>query len=300
MNFEERKKNTLILTETNPKDDMMFNSWIKEGYSAKIIFKPQPKIIRALRRLWVDTFLFGYDFWYADWKNELSKYRTIILHASERTRTIPKYIHKHYPDIRIIYWYWNPVNNESLPSLTKDKNIECWSFDNDDCKKYGMNKNIQYYYDVSDIEKANSEYDVYFVGHDKGRMDTIEVFKEIFQKNNISYRFDIVKDGDSNIPYKDVQNRIAKSKTILEINQSGQSGCTLRALEALFFGKKLITTNVNIKKEDFYNKNNIYIYNKEKRNIKDFIESPYDQSSCKYKDNHTINAWFNNFFLEEK
>lgn len=297
-NFEFNKKTTLILTETDPSSDMMFNSWIAEGFNAAVIFKPHAKIVRAIRRLWVDTFLTGYYLWYGDWKNNLDDYKTIILHASERTRTIPRYIHKRYPKMRIIYWYWNPVNNASLPSLTKDNDIECWTFDKGDAKKYAMKLNVQYYYDVNNINSVSPEYDVYFVGHDKGRMNVLNEIRTLIERNNFSYRFDVVKDGDKNIPYSEIQKRIAKSKAILEINQSGQSGCTLRALEALFFRKKLITTNINIMKEDFYNSNNIFIIGKDDiSNLQKFIESSYDCSSDKFRDNHTIRSWFNNFFI---
>ena len=97
-----------------------------------------------------------------------------------------------------------------------------------------------------------------------------------------------------------MQRRIRRAKAILEVNQKGQVGCTLRALEALFFRKKLITTNLNIQKEDFYNPENIFIYGKDDiRNLHKFVEKPYDEQSDLFRDKRTIDAWFLKFFSEE-
>ena len=52
--------------------------------------------------------------------------------------------------------------------------------------------------------------------------------------------------------------------------QIGQSGVTLRSIEAILFNKKLITTNKSIKKYDFYNPNQIFIL--ENENYSDIIK----------------------------
>ena len=297
MNINDIKDRTLILVQTDPERDVVFNAWKKMGLNVDVIFKPKPKLIRLFRRLWANHFLPGFSLWYGNWKNNISEYDTVIVHADIRTRTVPKYIHAIKPSMRVIYWYWNPVNNESLPKLTKDNKIECWSFDKNDCAKYGMKRNVQYYYEQSLDENLNYEYDLYFVGRDKGRRKTIDQIKNDLEKNEIAYKFDVFGDSDTGIPYKEVQDRIKKAKSILEINQDGQVGCTLRALEALFFRKKLITTNKNIVNEDFYNPNNIFVYGiDETKYLKEFIDSSYDNKSDIYKEKHTIEAWFMNFF----
>lgn len=298
MDINNLKKRTLILTQTEPDDDMMFNAWIKAGLNADIIFRPQNKGIRLIRRLWADGVLPGCSVWYGNWKRKLQQYDTVLIHADRRTRTVPHYIHKIKPDMRVIYWYWNPVNKDTLPELTRDKKIECWSFDQDDCTKYNMNKNIQYYYEQAETQNETSEYDVYFVGHDKGRKEKIKEIEDQLELRNISRKFDLLQETDHIIPYVEVQKRIKKSKAILEVTQVGQVGCTLRALEALFFRKKLITTNLNIEKEDFYNPRNIFIYGKDDLNdLLGFIENPYDNRSDQFRNEHTVDAWFMNFFI---
>lgn len=297
MELDRIKKKTLILTQTDPENDMVFSAWRTDGINADIIFKPMPKIVRLIRRFWVDTFFPGYSIWYGEWKKNIEKYDTVIVHADVRTRTVPKFIHKIKPSMRVIYWYWNPVNRNSLPELAKDPDIECWSFDEEDCKKYGMKKNIQYYYDQNIDDDKSIEYDIYFVGRDKGRKVFIDSIKNDLEQLHISYKFDVFGDNDIGIPYNEVQNRIRKAKAILEINQEGQVGCTLRALEALFFRKKLITSNKYIITEDFYNSNNIFILGQDDlADLKSFLNFQYDNKSDIYRSEHTINAWFMNFF----
>lgn len=291
------KEKTLILTQTDPDTDMMFKAWGEAGLNAAIIFKPIPKLWRGVRRIWADGILPGCQLWYGEWKNNIEKYDTVIIHADVRTRTVPQFIHKVKPSMRIIYWYWNPVCSRTLPSLTKDNQIECWSFDENDCMKYGMKKNIQYYYSVQSLLKIKPQYDIYFVGHDKGRRKTIDELSAKFKEYQLICEVDLLQEKDPFIPYTEVQKKIAKCKAILEVNQEGQVGCTLRALEALFFRKKLITTNQNIVSEDFYNENNIFIYGKDDvEKMKEFINAPYDVESDKYRSQHTIHAWFLNFF----
>lgn len=297
MNASSLKHKTLVLTQTDPENDMMFNAWKNAGLHADVIFRPQNKAVRLIRRLWADGLLPGCSFWYGKWKKELLNYDTVIVHADQRTRTVPRYIHKIKPEMRVIYWYWNPVNKNTLPELAKDRKIECWSFDEDDCEKYKMKKNIQYYYEQSKNTSETIEYDVYFVGHDKGRKEKIKEIENQLAIKNISGKFDLIRESDTPIPYSEVQRRIRKARAIVEVTQAGQVGCTLRALEALFFRKKLITTNPNIEKEDFYNPNNIYIYGKDNLNdLQTFLEEPYDSGSDKFRDEHTVDAWFMNFF----
>lgn len=300
MDIQELKAKTLILTQTEPDNDMMFEAWKRAGLNAEIIFHPQCKIIRMIRRIWANGYFPGCFLWYGDWKKSLQQFDTVIVHADMRTRTVPKYIHKIKPEMRVIYWYWNPVNKYTEPLLTKDNKIECWSFDEKDCKKYGMKKNVQYYYEQDKEKNETIEYDVYYVGHDKGRKETIEKIKSQLLLQGLRVKFDLLRDTDPIIPYSEVQTRIRKAKAILEVNQKGQVGCTLRALEALFFRKKLITTNLNIQNEDFYNSKNIFIYDKDNiHELLQFIQKPYDEQADAFRNKRTVAAWFLNFFSED-
>ena len=298
MDLNVKKSSTLILTQTDPEIDMIFNAWLRHGLNAAIIFRGGNRIINGLRRLWTDFDLPGYGMWLRGWKHDLAKYDTVIVHASERTNRLPKYIHSIKPAMRIVYWYWNPVNKNTLPEITKNDHAEYWSFDKADCSKYHMHYNVQYYC-KGEAESAagDAKYDIYFIGYDKGRLKVLEDIRMALAAKGLRVRYDIVKNTSEYIPYREVQARVQASKAILEINQKGQSGMTLRTMEALFFRKKLITNNAMIANEEFYNGNNIFILGKENLDdIGDFLAKPYDEAADRFRDKHTVDAWFGNFF----
>lgn len=298
-NINWQKEKTLILTQTDPNVDVMFKSWLKYGLHADVIFKNTSKPLRAVRRV-VATHLPGNFLagWLNDWKKELDKYETIIIHASELTSHLPIYIHQINPQARIIYWYWNPVNSRTLPSLVTDSDVEFWTFDKGDQEKYNMNFNIQYYSGIENVKKTELKNDIYFIGHDKGRRQKIDNILEKVKTSNLKYRADILSDGSKNyIPYDTVKKRVLESHAILEVNQQGQKGYTLRALEALFLEKKLITTNKSIINEDFYSPNNIFVVDIDDwERLPIIIRSPYDKEVNHFKNEYDVNKWFSNFF----
>ena len=59
-----------------------------------------------------------------------------------------------------------------------------------------------------------------------------------------------------------------------------QVGLTIRTFEALHLKKKLITSNKNIMKYEFYTPNNIYVIdeNSENKIPNEFFESDFDES----------------------
>lgn len=289
----EKKRTTLVLTQTDPERDVMFHAWLNNGMNADILLWNCPKIVRGIRRLWLDGRLPGVSFWYGKWKVNLQNYDTVIIHADIRSRTVPKWIRKQFPQIRIVYWYWNPVNKKSDPKLTKIKDLELWSFDEADCKKYQMKKNIQYYYKTDVALKEPWIYDIYFAGHDKGRKVFIEKLVKDFEHCGLKSCIQIVEEGKW-IPYSVIQSNISRSRAVLDVSQSGQSGYTLRVLEALFFEKKLITTNKSIMSEEFYRKENVYIVGMDS-DIKEFMEIPMIDVSV-YRKKFEIDSWFSNFF----
>lgn len=76
--------------------------------------------------------------------------------------------------------------------------------------------------------------------------------------------------------YEKIISIIKESKCIVDIPQNGQKGITLRVLEALFFRKKLYTTNTSICEYDFYDKDNVFIANIDSdKDLYDFVNSPF-------------------------
>lgn len=94
-----------------------------------------------------------------------------------------------------------------------------------------------------------------------------------------------------------VQKVMMQSDCILDTDRESQSGTTPRLIWALAMGKKVITTNQNIKQMPFYNAELIHIIDRNNPVVDmDFIESQPDFSRCqKLIQTLRIDAWVKNF-----
>lgn len=297
------------------RDDDFFARQIKNnGFDVFRIYKNISLSMKVLRRMHLYTDLHFYKYWFnKEWVKKIDQFDTILLHASIIKVPVVKFINNNFPDKRIILWYWNPVKKVLPIEKTKNLNCELWSFDPHDCKRYGLNYNTQFYFDISklkDIKSCRNEIDVLFIGKNKGRLKKLLNIERKLKNMNLKTYFNIVDNSillkfisvslynklnykskykySEQIPYKEVIELIFNSNSILDIVANGQTGLTLRPLEALFAKKKLITNDISIKNYDFYNSNNIFVLKDNNLDeIKEFLNRDYklidDEIISKYK-----------------
>ena len=65
------------------------------------------------------------------------------------------------------------------------------------------------------------------------------------------------------------------SRCILDVEHVSQRGLTIRTIEMIGMGKKLITTNTGSTQYDFYNPSNICVIDRDNPAIGDFWDKPY-------------------------
>lgn len=92
------------------------------------------------------------------------------------------------------------------------------------------------------------------------------------------WRYLKYKDSDifTNIklPLSEVNQIENSAELIVDIPPLKQQGCTIRSLEALNRGQKVLTTNTSIEEEDFYDRDMIHIIKNNQYNIDDILEMP--------------------------
>lgn len=81
------------------------------------------------------------------------------------------------------------------------------------------------------------------------------------------------------------------SRIILDAPQAGQTGLTIRVIETLGAQKKLITTNSDVKNYDFYDPQNIYIYNGEFDFNSAFFKKPYKELNDGVYRKYSLDNW---------
>lgn len=151
-----------------------------------------------------------------------------------------------------------------------------YSFDYEQCIELGMTYMNQFmpvgYQELpapAPLKKENSKPTALFIGREKGRGAMLIGLADALQNCGCNVDFRILADEStstttpyhitSKIDYLELLEETLKADVLVEINQPGQSGFTLRTLEAAYYGKKLITDNQAIKESPLYHPHNVLI-----------------------------------------
>lgn len=257
----------------------------------------QNKIYRAIRKIHLQSPLPFKSIWYGDWKHNIEKYDTVITADTGNTFAVIKDLKKHYPKLRIINWYRNPVSKAAPIIADANEYCEVWSFDEKDCIKYGLKYNPQFCTKCS-VKLNNNivKTDAFFIGGNKGRLEQLLNLEEKLQQKGQVTDFKIVGYNSERLTYREVVEKIINTKIIVDIQAAGQDGLTLRPIEALLYEKKLITNNINIRTYDFYNSNNIFILNVDsEEKLNQFLETPYQKVPISISEEYQIPGWIKKF-----
>ena len=250
---------------------------------------------------YIDIFGFFNNLIYGRWYKNLKNNNTIVIFQDGCTLRfkLRKIIKKNN---NAYIYLWNPAFDVKYFDKIVLQNNKTYSFDLDDSKKYGL-KYIDTFYVPTKITFKPLEFDLLFVGQDKGRKQILDTIKNKFIENGLNPYIYIPQSKDEYLSYDQYLNLLAKSKVLLEIVQKGQSGSTMRMMEALFYKKKIITNNNQVRKFPFYNSSYIYIIedinNIDFKSIMDFIkiESNFND---KIIEKYDFKNWVLNFGKERK
>lgn len=300
-------KENLVLVQSM---EMYFFPWIRSSQAdVCAVFQGNKlgMLGRIMRRL-----QFPIDMFFGRWKHELYHYKKIILFDTVFQDTIMKYLLKHIStDTEIFLYLWNPIENNQnkLKCIERyRKFITVYSFDKEDCKKYGFHYNSMVYSKDVRIPKSDIKYDICFLGFAKDRMEEILKYYHAFKQEGLRVKFYIFDANaeeialeDFNIShrrvlYEEYLKVLSESRAILDVAQRGQSGLSIRFVEAGFFRKKLITNNCNVKEYDIYNEKNIAVVTeKGKNNIKAFVREKWDLEKDDAIQEYEFDRWIQRF-----
>jgi len=109
--------------------------------------------------------------------------------------------------------------------------------------------------------------------------------------------FIVRRDSDAGVfDYQENLREVERSRCLVDIAKAGQSGWTLRALEAAVYRKKLLTNNTDIAWSDLYHPNNVFILGRDDlAEIDDFMQKPLVPISEKILAKYDINEWLREF-----
>ena len=176
------------------------------------------------------------------------------------------FLKQKYKLAKFVFLFSNPINirlEQKLEYLNEMFDL-ILTFDKKDAEKYNLVYFQSHYSRIPISSVGKNQVDVFFIGAEKGRLQTILNVYEKLKKNGLSCDFNIVDVDEDKKIYKDditynirlsymeVLQRIQNSTCLLEIVQDNQVGPTLRTLEAVAYNKKLLTNNASIVDEPFF------------------------------------------------
>lgn len=231
-------------------------------------------------------------FWYPLYfKNDFKEKHPLCFIILNRRLPVKylSYLKKKYPDCRIVLLHRDlmkvcrRVNPDLLFNPIFDLEM---TFDDGEAEKYKLPSFLEFESKTDVPVKDEMESDVFFAGRVKGRLSKLMDAYEVFIKAGIKpfyYLLGVPQEerlelpgivySDKAMSYYEMLVHTVNTRCILEINQPGAIGYTSRFLEAVIYGKKLITDNQAIKESKFYVTGNIQIIDDMNEIDTDFIKN---------------------------
>lgn len=225
-----------------------------------------------------------------------------------------KKMREKYDSASFTLYMWDSIKNKRNVLDIMSFFDKVYSFDPDDCRSESkLIFEPLFYNKCFEDNKTTLKYDISFVG--SIHSDRLSIIKDLIGIENIKTKFflyspsklfsilkiitqkklkinDLKLISNQKIDFNEVSDMFFSSKAIVDIQHPNQIGLTMRTFEVLGSGRKLITTNKDISRYEFYNKNNILII--DRNNIDVEIVYEFINSECKISNdivNHRIDNW---------
>lgn len=95
------------------------------------------------------------------------------------------------------------------------------------------------------------------------------------------------------VPAEKVMQIFRDSKCVLDAPQARQTGLTIRTIECLGARRKLVTTNANINRYDFYNETNILVFDGDINMDSPFFKEGYQELDENIYKKYSLREWIN-------
>ena len=279
------------------------------------------KALTRIKRRWVVPFLDKY------YQNKISSFNRdydfiFVIIGEGLSENLLSGLKERYPSAVLILYMWDSFDNKD--SLKRNIKFfdRCFSFDRVDAKKYGFRYRPLFYGNGFKLSEANNcDTTLSFIGTaHSDRYTLVSQTMSLLPKEVVTFCYFFIqapwvfyfrrvfsnvyngtKKSDFNfVPMmkKDVQDIFDSSIAIFDIEHPKQKGMTMRSIEALGSGKKLVTTNKSALQEDFYNPINIYVLDRncaEKIPL-EFFAREYQPVSDTIYYKYSISGWIDEIF----
>lgn len=257
-------------------------------------------------------------------KNEKLDYFLLI-----KGEAVPKFfidfLRSNNVNIRLLYYTYDSFRNNKNGLEIMNLFDAKFTFDSNDAVKYKMGfRPLFFATDYSKLylsTQGRFNYDLAFIGTAHSDRYAIaegascwclnngfSMFTFYFSPSKLLFKlkkvteksfkdFDNSKISFQSLSHEDIISVYKGSKSILDINHPGQNGLTMRTFETLGAGRKLITTNENVRKYPFYNSQNIWIIDRNNPKYeKSFFESEFIPIDLEVYESMSLRGWVDEVF----
>src|SRR5687767_7007370 len=215
---------------------------------------------------------------------------------------------------RLIAYFWDsfsriPEGKETIPWFNK-----FFSFEPKDVKAHGLLFLPNFYApDLTSNKNTQPQFDISYIASADDRLIILERILD-----SLSHHFELKTNinilatktgsaGNKNeknitwftdvLPRMETIRILNDSTVLLDIAQPKQEGLSFRIFETLVLEKKIITTNQSVATYDFYNPNNIFIWENENTiPAKEFFTTPYSPVADDVVKKYSLENWIQRIF----
>lgn len=243
----------------------------------------------------------------------------LVINGQTLSRRFVCHLRNSFPGAALILYMWDSVANRSRASSMFDLFDNVYTFDPIDASRYNLVLRPLFFVSAFTVpdDPVSAVYDISFIGTahtdryavidslKKQLPDSIRAYWYLYlQAHWVFCVYRLFKPGMRKakisefrfVPLdKSVINQIfLSSRAILDVSHPRQHGLTIRTLEALGSGKKLITTNPSVRDYDFYDESTILILDRHSPEFNSsFLGTPCAPVSQHFLSRYSLSGWLN-------
>lgn len=246
-----------------------------------------------------------------------------IIKGEGLTRKGLQMLREAYPEAKQILYLWDSLDNiaDGLAKISLyDKVL---TFDPEDARQYNLHFRPLFYHKGFSGTQAPAEfnYDIAFIGtahssrprivkaltqqcEEQGR----KFYSYLFTPHYLVYLYNKVLNREYRqvkwsdlrtqpLPAQTVREIYDTSRCVLDVEHGRQRGLTMRTIEMLGMGKKVITTNALIAQYDFYDPKNFFILDRADPVLDmAFLDTAYEPLPTEIQEKYSLDSFLKEIF----
>jgi hypothetical protein len=290
-------------------DCVWMNTWLYKNPAYKILLRIAPGLVSKLS---TSRYIKKCEALNLDNVSEV-----LVIKGEGLSIDFIHYLRRKFPAANLSLYLWDGVGNTRGAITIAPAFDKVSTFDPEDAKQFTWHHRPLFARQTEHTknpEETQAEYDWTFIG--SLHSDRFSVLKRLTQSNS-AHRFfafgfvpgglmwilrhltnprlwshGAVKVSTKSIPTAQVNRIVQASRSVVDIEHPRQRGLTMRSIETLLLGRKLITTNSEIRSSDLFHESRACVIDRRNPRIPhEFLTSPFLEIPQEIRSRYYIDNW---------